>query len=186
MRPNGDFWVFAYGSLLWDLPFHPTETYHASLLGYHRRFCMDSVNLRGTPEAPGLVLGLVEDADAMVHGLVFKVPKGEEEEVHRQLTIRELSTSGYREIFPQVKLKEIDQSVPVLTYVISADNPYFRDLSLAEQANIIATAHGDRGANSDYLFATIERLKQLEIEDEELNTLANMVEALQRNNGSKA
>lgn len=186
MHPNGDFWVFAYGSLLWDLPFHPTETYHASLLGYHRSFCMESVNLRGTPEVPGLVLGLVEEADSIVHGLAFKVPKGEEDEVHRQLTIRELSSSGYREIFPQVKLKETGHYVPVLTYVISEENPYFRNFSLAEQARIIATAHGNRGANADYLFATIKRLKELEIEDNELNTLAHMVEAQQKADISKA
>ena len=57
--PDGrDLWVFAYGSLIWDPGFEFAEARPALLRGYHRAFCLYSKRYRGTPERPGLVLGL--------------------------------------------------------------------------------------------------------------------------------
>jgi cation transport regulator ChaC len=54
----GGFWFFAYGSLMWDPPFPPADSQPARIYGYHRSFCVSSENYRGTPEKPGLSLGL--------------------------------------------------------------------------------------------------------------------------------
>ena len=55
---EGDVWIFAYGSLMWDPGFAYVEAQPATLHGYHRQFCIYSYAYRGTPERPGLVLGL--------------------------------------------------------------------------------------------------------------------------------
>ncbi len=57
-KPKGaGWWVFAYGSLLWNPLFPFAESRRASVHGLHRRFCLWSLASRGKPTAPGLVLG---------------------------------------------------------------------------------------------------------------------------------
>ncbi len=51
-RPAGaGWWVFAYGSLLWNPLFPVAEMRVATLRGWHRRFRLWSLASRGTPEA---------------------------------------------------------------------------------------------------------------------------------------
>jgi cation transport regulator ChaC len=58
--PGEDFWVFAYGSLMWNPGFPFLESHPALVRGYHRSFCVESTHYRGTKEKPGLVLGLAD------------------------------------------------------------------------------------------------------------------------------
>ena len=53
------YWVFAYGSLMWNPGFATPETQAARLHGWHRAFCIYSEHYRGTPKRPGLILGLL-------------------------------------------------------------------------------------------------------------------------------
>ena len=57
-EPGKDFFVFAYGSLMWRPDFPFIEIMPATLYGYHRAFCITSTHYRGNTERPGLVLGL--------------------------------------------------------------------------------------------------------------------------------
>ena len=66
-----DLWVFGYGSLMWRPGFAYEEAQHARLTGYRRCFCIYSVHHRGTPERPGLVLGL--DRGGACEGIAYRV-----------------------------------------------------------------------------------------------------------------
>ena len=65
--------IFAYGSLMWnpEMPF--AERRPALLRGYHRSFCLYSRDYRGTPERPGLVLGL--DRGGSCRGIAYRLPE---------------------------------------------------------------------------------------------------------------
>ena len=85
---DSDWWVFGYGSLMWNPGFPHHEAQMGLLRGYHRRFCIYSFRYRGTPEAPGLVLGL--DRGGSCLGMAFRVPQDLSGEVMAYLREREL------------------------------------------------------------------------------------------------
>ena len=72
-KPAGsDWWVFAYGSLLWNPLFPFEDARPAMLSGRRRRFCLWSLASRGTANQPGLVLGL--DRGGSCQGVVYRLP----------------------------------------------------------------------------------------------------------------
>ena len=78
-------WLFGYGSLIWrpDIPHRRAEPAH--LPGYERRFWQGSHDHRGTPEAPGRVVTLVELAGAVCDGVAFRVPGADAETILERL-----------------------------------------------------------------------------------------------------
>lgn len=171
-------WVFGYGSLLWNPGFEVAEEVMATLPGYARSFCMRSIHHRGSVEEPGLVLALDEVHGSECHGVALRVSPGTEEATLAYLRERELISSAYLEKMLDVKLAG-GQMVRAVTYVIDADHvQYCGGLPLEEQAQIIATAHGGRGPNSEYLYNTAKHLHALGVADEDLDWLARRVAAL--------
>ncbi|HAY49272.1 MAG TPA: gamma-glutamylcyclotransferase, partial [Thalassospira sp.] len=81
-------WVFGYGSLLWRPGFEFTERSRALLRGYHRSFCIYSHHYRGTPENPGLVLGLNAGGECV--GNAFRIAPENWNAVKAYLDEREL------------------------------------------------------------------------------------------------
>jgi cation transport protein ChaC len=110
-----DFWVFGYGSLMWRPGFAHEETRQARLFGYHRALCVRSFVHRGTPERPGLVLGL--DRGGSCHGVAFRVRPADRDTVTEYLRARELVTNVYLETTRKVRLDD-GRDVRALTYVV--------------------------------------------------------------------
>jgi len=170
-------WIFGYGSLMWHPGFECVERAVATLPGYRRGFLMRSIHHRGTPERPGLVLALDAAADVDCTGLALRVAPGTEAQAMRDLRARELVSYAYKEVKLPVHLAD-RRVVNAVTYVIDrAHAQYTGPLPLEEQAQIIATATGGRGANREYLFNTQAHLAELGIEDSEIDWLAQAVRA---------
>lgn len=168
-------WVFGYGSLIWNPEFEPAERVIARATGYRRGFCMRSIHHRGTPEAPGLVLALDHAPGAICDGVAFRLPADQEDDVLAALRARELISSAYiEEVLP---LDLVDgRQVQAISYVVDQDHvQYCGQLSIAEQADIIAAAVGGRGPNHEYLTQTAQQLRTLEIADPEIDDLAQRV-----------
>lgn len=172
----GPVWVFAYGSLIWNPGFEPAERRLATLRDFQRSFSMRSIHHRGSETRPGLVLALDFEEGAACRGVALRLPEGEEPEALRVLRERELVSSAYVE--RAVRLETEAGPIGALAFVMSRDHPqYAGGLPLDVQAGIIAAAHGGRGPNDEYLFATVEALAALGIRDEELERLAELVRA---------
>ena len=101
---NDGFWVFGYGSLMWRPGFDVAETRMARLDGYKRAFALVSVHYRGTPERPGLVLGLDWEPDSGCTGMALRIGAGEADEVRHYLAERELVSRAYFEVSHPITL----------------------------------------------------------------------------------
>lgn len=169
---NAPLWIFGYGSLMWRPGFEYQSRQIARLPGYRRSFCMRSIHYRGTSERPGLVLALDEELDSFCDGLGFEVAPENADKTLEYLRERELISYAYLEAQLPMMLQD-GRQVEAVTYVINTENnQYCGNLTLEEQAHIIAHAKGQVGPNIEYLENTAAHLRELEIEDQDLNWLA--------------
>jgi cation transport protein ChaC len=108
------------------------------------------------------------------------VAPGSEAETLAYLRARELVSSAYLETWLEVTFRDDDQKVgDVLTYVIDPNHVQYRgDLSLEDQAQIIARAVGGRGPNDAYLYNTAAHLAELGLADPDLDWLSARVRNL--------
>ena len=171
----GDVWFFAYGSLMWNPEFEPSEIREARLAGWHRRFCVSSIIYRGTPAQPGLSLGL--DRGGACRGLALRIAAADRDEVFTYLAKREMPEEIYSCVPVSIEIEE--QAVRAYTLVVNPDHAlYVSGLTQDEIAARIAQGHGKRGPNRDYLASTVEHLETLGIEDEGLRLLLEGVDQL--------
>lgn len=177
MRMN-PLWVFGYGSLMWNPGFDFAEKRRARLFGFRRSFCMWSIHHRGTPDAPGLVLALDAVPDAACEGVAFAVPDESRAETLSYLRERELVSSAYLETC-QTLLLDDGREVEATAFIVDPHHvQYCGSLPLERQAQVIADAVGGRGPNTEYLWNTVAHLRELGIEDAELDWLERRVRAL--------
>ena len=172
---QGDLWVFGYGSLMWRPGFDFLEQVPARLIGEHRALCVYSFVHRGTPEKPGLVLGL--DRGGACRGIAFRVAGDKREETIAYLRAREQVTSVYREVTRSVWLEnDARERVSALVYVVDRGHvQYAGRLSPQEQLRHVRQGHGQSGANRDYVLSTVKAIEAQGFRDAQLHRLAMML-----------
>jgi glutathione-specific gamma-glutamylcyclotransferase len=172
---KGDLWVFGYGSLMWRPGFEYIERVSARLIGEHRALCVYSFVHRGTPEKPGLVLGL--DRGGACRGIAFRVAEKKRAATIAYLRAREQVTSVYREVTRSVWLEnDARQRVGALAYVVDRGHvQYAGRLSLAEQLRHVLQGHGQSGPNREYVLATVKAIEAEGFRDIQLHRLAAML-----------
>jgi cation transport protein ChaC len=172
---DDSFWVFGYGSLMWQPGFHHAEVRSALLRGYHRSFCIYSHHYRGTAEMPGLVLGLARGGAC--RGLAFGVERTRADAVRAYLDERELVGYAYRA--RTLSLRTPAGVVRAYAFVADPRHPqYAGDLGIERAAAIIVAAKGVAGLNRDYLINTVRRLEAEGYADRKLHRLLQRVEHL--------
>jgi glutathione-specific gamma-glutamylcyclotransferase len=169
---NKDLWVFAYGSLMWRPGFSYLERVPARLIGLHRALCVFSFFHRGTPQRPGLVLGL--DRGGMCRGIAYRVAAATRAETLRYLRSREQVTTVYLETVRQIELEDhMQRRVRAVCYVVDRSHvQYAGRLTRAESLHHVRQGHGQSGANRDYVLETVRALEALGYRESDLHLLA--------------
>ena len=176
-------WIFGYGSLMWRPGFDHLERRPALLAGYHRAFCRYSHRHRGTPERPGLVMGLREDAEGSgtCIGVAFRVDPAREAAILAVLDGRE--GDGYLRLRQPVRLLDGDPegpapSVPAWVYVPNPAHPsYFGQASREAIVTLVRQGRGESGTALDYMRELVRQLDALGVKEPELRAVLRDVEA---------
>jgi len=166
---HGGLWVFGYGSLMWRPGFSYVRRCKATLRGWRRSLCIRSHVYRGTPERPGLVLGL--DRGGTCHGVAFEVEAALRETTIRYLREREQATAVYIERMAPVTLAS-GERVTALTYVADRLHPqYAGRLGREAMLEIVRGGIGVSGDNGTYVTETHDHLFMLGVRDADLEWL---------------
>ena len=175
--PEADFWVFGYGSLMWNPGFPFRHCVPARAFGYHRDFAMRSIRHRGTPKCPGLVLALCPGGSCT--GRAFLVARAQGPGAISYLLDREMGTYAYRPAL--IFVHRGAERVRALTFLPTAQAPQFvPGLDRETQARAIAAAAGGMGSNQDYLHQTIREMERLNLPTEKFQALERRVLQLKR------
>ena len=164
------FWIFGYGSLMWRPGFDFLRSEPALVHGYHRSLCVYSFVHRGTPEQPGLVLGL--DRGGSCHGIGFQVAPEKWDATIAYLREREQVTSVYIEKRTTIRLVSSGQEGEAVTYVVDrAHRQYAGVLSDDELRAHVMRGQGVSGHCTDYVMNTVAHLREMKIHDPRLERL---------------
>jgi cation transport protein ChaC len=167
---SGDLWVFGYGSLMWSPGFDYAERQGALVRGWRRSLCIYSHVYRGTPERPGLVLGL--DRGGACRGVAFRVAAASRKATIDYLRVRELVTSVYVERNVLAHLAD-GRKIEALTYVADRRHrQYAGALERQELLSLVVQGVGRSGPNADYVLNTQAHLRESGILDPTLEWLA--------------
>ncbi len=173
---DGHLYVFAYGSLIWRPGFPHLGHEPALLRGYHRRFCLWSRHYRGTPEVPGLVLGL--DRGGACRGVAFRVAREAAPEVLDYLESRENPNGEnvYHRRLLKLSLAS-GREVRGISYVADRSHPAYCRPCEQSTAATIARGAGKTGTNREYLENTARQLAALGLADRRLERLMRLIAA---------
>ncbi len=170
----GDVWVFGYGSLMWNPGFPFAERHPALAHGVHRRLCVYSHRYRGTPEQPGLVMGLMLGGSC--RGMAFRVLEKDAAATRIYLTDREQLTKVYHEVFRPVRLHG-GRTVSALCYVVDQSHRQFAGrLAPEQQLVMVRGGVGSMGPNRDYVCNTATALRGIGCRDRTLDWMARQLD----------
>jgi cation transport protein ChaC len=169
-----DVWVFAYGSLIWNPVLEFDERVVATAHAWHRSFCLLSRVNRGTPERPGLVLGL--DRGGRCTGVAYRLPARIAEQELRLLWRREMLLGSYAPRW--VLVTHGERTIRAMAFVVRRGRSgYAGRLAADTIADRLIHARGAIGTGIDYLRQTIDGLAEIGIRDPNLMHLDALIRA---------
>ncbi|MCZ6531765.1 MAG: gamma-glutamylcyclotransferase [SAR324 cluster bacterium] len=172
--PKGeDVWLFGYGSLMWNPTVYYKDCRAGRVYGYHRSFCFWIQSGRGTPEMPGLMLGL--DRGGSCLGQAFRIRA---REARHELTLiwrREMIGGAYRPRW--ITLHSPQGNARAITFVVNRGHrQYAGALTPEVTAHHIARAEGWLGSCRSYLENTLSHLGGLGLSDSYLEHVHRLVQ----------
>ena len=171
-EPGTPFWIFAYGSLMWNPEFAWDARHVATIRGYHRAFKIWSRINRGTPENPGLVLTL--ECGGSCRGLIYRISPDRVQEEMSRIWKREMTFGSYRPKWLNCVIGE--ETIKALAFTVNrACTGYAGQVPMDVVVEAIASARGRYGPAYDYLFKTTETLREHGIRDSRVEHLTALV-----------
>ena len=172
---RGDCWIFGYGSLVWRPGFPHVERRAGCIEGWSRRFWQGSTDHRGLPRAPGRVVTLIREPNALCWGAAYRVASQDCDAVLRTLDRRE--KGGFERRRVEVQLREPHpERVSAAMYVAGSDNPnYLGPAPPAEIAAQVRRSTGPSGSNAEYVLRLAQALRELCAHDAHVFDLAMRV-----------
>jgi len=170
-----DCWLFGYGSLVWNPLFHFEEKRVVTTHGFHRSFCLWSRINRGTPDRPGLVLGL--DHGGRCRGVAYRIADDKVEDELRLIWRREMLLRAY--VPRWVKVTDGERQFRAIAFTINrASVSYAGRLRPEAIIERLTSCHGRMGPGIDYLLHTAEALRACGIKDRHLQELCDLAAAI--------
>jgi Uncharacterized protein involved in cation transport len=168
------FWIFAYGSLMWNPKFTWDARHVATIRGYHRSFRLWSRLNRGTPENPGLVLTL--ECGGSCRGLVYRISPDLVQEQMQLIWKREMTYGSYRPRWLNCLVG--GETIRALCFTVNREcSGYAGAIPEEVMVEAISSAAGHYGPAHDYLFKTVETLHEHGIRDARVEHLCSLVKA---------
>jgi cation transport protein ChaC len=171
--------LFSYGALMWERAKVPGAAARpAALPGFARAWCLRDIHNRGTPEAPGLTLGLVPRPDARCEGVLFTLAPGNEEAALWSAWQQEMMPGFYRPEWVPVQPLPEGATVRAIVFVADEAHPLWAgEPPEEEQAAILARSAGAGGPGADYLRRAEAALRAEGMSDPLLTRLSRRVAA---------
>ena len=170
--PAQEVWLFAYGSLLWNPAIRFEAREPALLRGWRRRYAFWLRMGRGSPERPGLMLGL--DRGGSCYGIGYRIAAPARDEL---LLVWRREMFGRAYIARWVSI--VIRGAPVRAVTFTANrhyDTYVGSLTDEEAATAIATAKGTLGTCAEYLHQTLAHLHEVGLTDRGLERIAALVD----------
>lgn len=170
----GPLWIFAYGSLIWNPTFEAIEERRATAVGWHRSFCLELLNWRGTRAQPGLMMAL--DNGGRCNGIAYRIADDARVEAIAGLLKREVDHHENLHAIRWIPVVIDGMTVKALVFWAGPRGEgVFRRLPLERVAWVLARACGYRGSCAAYLFQTVSKLEEHGIRDRNLWRLQALV-----------
>ncbi len=159
--PQGDLWVFGYGSLMWSPGFGYKQKRLARAYGYHRALCILS--------------------SGSCWGMAFLIDAARVRAALTRLWNREMPRRVYEPRLVLVRLRG-GRLVRALAFLADPEHPsYVRELDVHGRARLVAQGIGIRGPCVDYIQNTLAHMHHVGVRDPHLERVLHAALALREN-----
>lgn len=180
--PEGPMWLFAFGSLIWKPGCDHVEERKGLVRGWHRAFRLGwDYRWRGNAEHPNLMMGL--DRGGQCHGILYRLPPGEEAKslealIRREMRIKPPQGIPITQVARWLTVETAGERVRAVAFVLNRGGTMYQGpRSHEETAEVLSKSCGTNGSGAEYLYKTVKRLAEHGIYDRNLWELQELVAA---------